>query len=191
MWRRVRFIARFVPLVVVLLIGAEWPRSYRSTGEFAAARVAVDEGHALSFLSRRGHVDVVAVSFPVPGTDFLTGYSLAESLQLWWMADAYVEPSATVPPTSFEFAILRPGTSSARTTGWRARAPYWALTVPGIGLVYAALFPAWRAFSRRRRGLCQSCGYDLRSSAGRCPECGTEIETLPSDGFAPRDSSRP
>jgi hypothetical protein len=51
--------------------------------------------------------------------------------------------------------------------------PHWALVAA------TALFPgAWclrRWHSRRRygAGLCPSCGYDLRATLGRCPECGT------------------
>jgi hypothetical protein len=54
--------------------------------------------------------------------------------------------------------------------------PYWLLT----GLLVAPL-PA--LLRRRRRkpveGECATCGYDLRASPDRCPECGTATPVVP------------
>ena len=52
--------------------------------------------------------------------------------------------------------------------------PHWFIAL------LAALLPAWRfgGFKRRRRrsrlahNLCVNCGYDLRASPDKCPECG-------------------
>jgi len=51
---------------------------------------------------------------------------------------------------------------------------FWAIAIP------LAALSGWsmaRRRSRRERllpGHCRACGYDLRGSGGRCPECGHE-----------------
>jgi general stress protein CsbA len=39
----------------------------------------------------------------------------------------------------------------------------------------SVLVPIRRRRKRRKLGLCLNCGYDLRASEGRCPECGGEF----------------
>ena len=49
------------------------------------------------------------------------------------------------------------------------------LTITPPGLWFWLWFRPIRRIRRRRRsrvGLCPACGYDLRASPGRCPECG-------------------
>jgi len=63
---------------------------------------------------------------------------------------------------------------NVRTVGWGFRVPLWFLAA------LAAVAPVIRfhaAVCRRRRapvGRCRVCGYDLRATPDRCPECGTE-----------------
>jgi hypothetical protein len=49
---------------------------------------------------------------------------------------------------------------------------FYCVSVP-IGIFVLA---HWSQLPIRRRaaGLCPACGYDLRASKGRCPECGRQ-----------------
>jgi hypothetical protein len=66
----------------------------------------------------------------------------------------------------------RPGNVGRTSTAlW---VPYWfvllslALVAAGFGLVSRGARRRYRA----GRGLCRQCGYDLRATPDRCPECG-------------------
>ncbi len=54
--------------------------------------------------------------------------------------------------------------------------PYWLPVA-----IFACIPAAWLASFRRRRraikrGFCTTCGYDLRATPDRCPECGSVAE---------------
>jgi hypothetical protein len=67
------------------------------------------------------------------------------------------------------------------TSGWELTIPVWELVVVTFIPVPLVARRAWnRRLLRRRRlaGVCSTCGYDLRASGDRCPECGTVPERL-------------
>ena len=54
--------------------------------------------------------------------------------------------------------------------------PYWC-PAAAFALAPAVWVVCWRRRRRQHRaGLCPRCGYDLRASKERCPECGTPVQ---------------
>jgi hypothetical protein len=50
--------------------------------------------------------------------------------------------------------------------------PLWFLAIVFAGLLFLSLH---KLKHRTRLGCCTKCGYDLRATPDRCPECGKEI----------------
>ncbi len=58
---------------------------------------------------------------------------------------------------------------------------FFPLWIPLLGfgvLLVLSAVPLHSRHRRRKLGLCVNCGYDLRAARGRCPECGTALQTV-------------
>lgn len=59
------------------------------------------------------------------------------------------------------------------------RFEYVALLLTGLCITaFIPIGRAWRRARRTARGLCPACGYDLRASIERCPECGEFVRAM-------------
>lgn len=54
--------------------------------------------------------------------------------------------------------------------------PFWAIVLPLAVVAILSIRSWWRGRRLNRRGRCPGCGYDLRASPDRCPECGTPVQ---------------
>lgn len=58
---------------------------------------------------------------------------------------------------------------------WYVSVPYWIPCAVALLTPSAELLSRQRRRARARRGRCGECGYDLRASPARCPECGAPV----------------
>lgn len=71
----------------------------------------------------------------------------------------------------FKTLVLADRQTFAFSLGW------WLLILWFLPVVYFAIHWRRRMLFRRAmaKSICHQCGYDLRSSPDRCPECGTPV----------------
>lgn len=215
MRRRLSNIAAAVSLLLCVAIMTLTIRSYWRSDEFSWG-VPVDRQagsiHTFSALSGRGGVmlAVASLDFHPPPEPTVTNY--------WsgWVhrADRPQSPTAPTRIGTFDYSIDMLGFGMHRGRGtsrsvWTSDQKLTTMTTTQSGvlvphwfvaLVFAALpllrtHQAIRLRRVRRRaeqGLCESCGYDLRGTPERCPECGAVRKPPPvAAAFPAACESRP
>ena len=121
----------------------------------------------------------------VPEDYFYTNYSVARWAWGPWAGWCGTAWAFVGPDGRLERATLgEAGRRLDRNGGLSRPLPFWSVdnvrhwqvmaTTAFLPLLWLAVHGRRARVRRRRkrRGLCRRCGYDLRASAGRCPECG-------------------
>ncbi len=94
--------------------------------------------------------------------DFTLGGTIVFSGR-WWASFA----------PSFGNSAITVGGSTFRM--WSLSIPLWMPIALFGFLFWRSFVPLYRRRKRKRLGQCLHCGYDLRASKERCPECGSTI----------------
>ena len=101
--------------------------------------------------------------------------------KLYYMQADFSDSDSTVGRWSLDGFSFKSGSP----VPWMTIGPFWwsvnmPLWIPTI--LFGSLFSYWyalplhRRYKRTKLGRCVNCGYDLRRSKDRCPECGAPFE---------------
>lgn len=115
---------------------------------------------------------VTAIALVAPGAGFILWALVHRSKprSRAWLAVYYV--------VALWWGSLPNGTFSGSTSGV-VIAPLWSVTLLCAILPAVVFARALRRWWNRRKapGLCTGCGYDIRATPARCPECGLDRKT--------------
>ena len=118
-----------------------------------------------------GHVRTLEYGSLAQPTGGWSGFLVNGRYGQWWAFSVMLHAAANSSGFSLHWFDDPPTAGYVGQQGWAVTLPLWSLAAA------FAIVPAARLSRHLRRkqpaGLWPSCGYDLRATPGRCPECGT------------------
>ena len=171
-------------LLVCVAACVFWARSYRRSD---GASVTTAAGASYVASTAPGRLELKCLT-PLPA-DLRPARAWAGAWSTAYdeyMISGYPFEIAWVPPAHGALGFgweSRPGRPGLGVT--RATVPFWFIALAALAPPALAAARAARRRRRARAGRCRACGYDLRASPDRCPECGAAGGNTISDAIRP------
>jgi hypothetical protein len=161
-WKKLLILMSVVSGVMCIGVMVLWVRSYMvsdvvtleesNTGQWFLGLVLRSEGGRLTIEGE-----------PWPDRYFHLRFLLFRS-------DLFLRGSASLPPYGFHQEEYL--SNGASRYWYILTLPHWLYVVAFGAVTSLHLTQAMRRRCQQRAGLCRVCGYDLRATPDRCPECG-------------------
>jgi hypothetical protein len=170
-----------------------WFRGYRVADAFKYGYfnyrphpnvAGVEDASMVVVLHRRGHWDVAVARRACVVIKGVRRYNGPGPGDRRWDVTQPTEVDLAMAET---WTLSRSDAPAAGTLGFRYTAKSYATAVripDWCPVAVTALLPAVSLVTRRARrarriaGRCLACGYDLRATPERCPECGTPVSAV-------------
>ena len=179
MLRRFTTVCSWVSLALCVATVVMWVRSY-AHHDFAVYEVNTPQVRysSLELDSTLGVLGIQTTDY----SEYDETVRLYGSRGRWWFnavpIDALDRVSLThrmVGFTGWHTQTIGYGYEGGGRDQRRLFVPHWAVAAVLLVLPARRTGGWLRSRRRDRRGLCRVCGYDLRASRERCPECGAAI----------------
>jgi hypothetical protein len=166
-----RLLPWLLPSFVAIIAPAAWIASYAiPTGVFASSNDPHDA--FIEFRLHRYACNYGAIAIEYAYFRNSDGPQVRQAMAKLYPRKTSIKREKWIPPRSHFLGFSVSWFPNPGRKIFSLFIPLWLFTLLGLIPLARRLARLWVARDRARASRCPACGYDMRSSPDRCPECG-------------------